>query len=56
MNEEIINEDKAAHLSETNGWLENDDPFFQLMDRIVKDRLNHVPRILREKQTGRNIF
>jgi prevent-host-death family protein len=45
-------EDHATHSSEANGRLENDDPFFQIMDRIVKDRLNHMPRILKEKETG----
>ena len=36
------------HLSKAAGWLEDDDPFFDAIDEIVKDRGKHVPRILRE--------
>ena len=28
------------------GWLDNDDPFFQAIERIVDERLKHRPRIL----------
>ena len=28
------------------GWLDNDDPFFQTIERIVDDRLKHRPRVL----------
>lgn len=34
-----------AHLSKIEGWLEADDPFFEVIDRIVRDRARHVPRI-----------
>ena len=36
------------HLSNAKGWLEDDDPFFDAMDRIIQKRSKHVPRILRE--------
>jgi prevent-host-death family protein len=36
------------HLSKAKGWLEEEDPFFDDIDRIVKDRVKHVPRILEE--------
>ncbi len=36
------------HLSNARGWLEDDDPFFEAIDRIVQERSRHVPRILRE--------
>ena len=36
------------HLCDAKGWLENDDPFFDTIDRIVQDRSKHVPRVLRE--------
>ncbi len=37
-----------THLREAKGWLEDDDPFFDAIDGIVKDRGKHVPRILKE--------
>ena len=33
-----------AHLSQAKGWLEDDDPFFDAMEGIVKDRVIHVIR------------
>ncbi len=36
------------HLSKAKGWLEEEDPFFDDIDRIVNDRAKHVPRILEE--------
>jgi prevent-host-death family protein len=36
------------HLSNARGWLEDDDPFFETIDRIVDERSKHVPRILKE--------
>ena len=41
-------EEDAVHLSNAQGWLKNDDPFFDAMERIVQDRSMHVPRILGE--------
>jgi len=35
-------------LIDAHGWLENDDPFFDAIDRIVQERPKHVPRILKE--------
>ena len=40
------------HLSQAKGWLENDDPFFDEVDRIVQDRTKHVPRITKGKPNG----
>jgi prevent-host-death family protein len=34
------------HLSKAKGWLENDDPFFDEIDRIIQNRTKHVPRVL----------
>ncbi len=39
------------HLSNAKGWLEDDDPFFEAIDRIMQERSKHVPRILRETPT-----
>ena len=36
-----------AHLSKAKGWLEDEDPYFEAIDGIVKDRGKHVPRILK---------
>jgi prevent-host-death family protein len=36
-----------THLCDAKGWLENNDPFFDAIDRIVLDRLEHVPRVLK---------
>jgi len=35
------------HLSKVEGWLESDDPFFELIDQIVHDRASHLPRASR---------
>ncbi len=34
------------HLSNARGWLEDDDPFFDAIDRIIQERSKHVPRVL----------
>ena len=36
------------HLCDARGWLENSDPFFDIIDRIILDRSKHVPRMLKE--------
>ena len=36
------------HLCDAKGWLENNDPFFDTIDRIILDRSKHVPRTLKE--------
>jgi prevent-host-death family protein len=41
---------KESHLSKVQGWLDEDDPFFTIMDRIVWDRKKHVPRILKSRK------
>ena len=39
------------HLCDAKGWLENSDPFFDIIDRIILDRSKHVPRILKNNPT-----
>jgi len=39
-------EESVRHLSDACGWLEDNDPFFQTIERVVEDRKKHVPRIL----------
>jgi hypothetical protein len=36
----------GSHLCKAKGWLDNDDPFFDSIDRIIQDRTKHVPRVL----------
>ena len=45
-------EETNRHLSQAQGWLEDDDPFFNEIDRIVQDRTKHVPRVLKGNPTG----
>lgn len=40
-----VDEDKQ-HLADAQGWLDNEDPFFDNMECIVEDRSKHVPRSL----------
>jgi len=39
------------HLCDAKGWLDNNDPFFETIDRIILDRSKHVPRMLKEIPT-----
>ncbi len=36
------------HLCNAKGWLEDDGPFFDTIDRIIQDRSKHVSRIVKE--------
>jgi prevent-host-death family protein len=38
------------HPSKVQGWLENDDSFFKIMDQIVKDRQKHFPRVQKSRK------
>jgi len=39
------------HLSEAKGWLEEGDPFFRIIESIIKNRNAHTPRLLEKKRT-----
>ena len=41
-------EENDKHLVDARGWLAEDDPFFEMIDLIVKERSVHLPRILKE--------
>ncbi len=41
---------REDHLSKVQGWLEEDDPFFKIMDQISRHRKKHVPRILKSNK------
>lgn len=42
-------EEDSVHLSYAHGWLEDDDPFFATIERIVRERSKHASRIIREE-------
>lgn len=42
-------EQNERHLGSARGWLNKDDSFFETMDRIVKNRSAHIPRVLQQK-------
>ena len=43
-----IDADTAApHIADVQGWLEDDDSFFTMIDTIVAERETHHPRALR---------
>ena len=39
-----------GHPSKVEGWLENSDPFFKIVNQIVKKRQKHFPRILKSRK------
>jgi prevent-host-death family protein len=39
---------QQEHLSNMKGWLDQDDPFFDTIDRVIEDRVQHAPRVLGE--------
>lgn len=41
-------EETHVHLSHAHGWLEDDDPFFAAIDRIIRERSKHTSRIIEE--------
>ena len=41
---------KEDHLSKVQGWLDESDPFFEIIDALVKDRRKHGPRILKSSK------
>jgi len=38
-----------THLADVKGWLDNDDPFFDTINSIIRDREIHLPRVLRDQ-------
>lgn len=37
------------HLKDAEGWLEDDDPFFDVINRLVEERSKHIPSVLKNK-------
>lgn len=42
-------EEETQHLAQAEGWLDEKDEFFGIMDRIVQGREKHTPRVLQEQ-------
>jgi prevent-host-death family protein len=40
----------SDHPGKVEGWLENSDPFFKIVNQIVKNRQKHFPRILKSQK------
>ncbi len=36
---------QEEHLSNMKGWLDQDDPFFDTIDKVIEDRVQHLPRV-----------
>ena len=36
------------HLGDVEGWLDETDPFFKIVETVVAERKRHVPRILKK--------
>ncbi len=45
-----IAEPDPGHPGKLEGWLENNDPFFRIVDQIVKNRQKHSPRMLKPRK------
>ncbi|MBM4338940.1 MAG: type II toxin-antitoxin system prevent-host-death family antitoxin [Deltaproteobacteria bacterium] len=45
-----VAESGSEHPGKVQGWLENSDPFFKIVNQIVKNRQKHSPRILRSQK------
>jgi prevent-host-death family protein len=43
-------EKNDSPIFESKGWLNESDPFFSSMDRIVQERAEHKPRVLKRKK------
>ena len=39
-------EQSEMHLAEVKGWLDENDPFFDTINGIVRNRKSHTPRVL----------
>jgi len=44
----VPTEENDKHLAQAKGWLREDDPLFQTIDSIVRNRSKHTSRLLRD--------
>jgi prevent-host-death family protein len=40
-------EQSTRHLGDVEGWLDEDDPFFDEINQIIQDRKKHTPRLIK---------
>ena len=40
----------SDHLSKVEGWLEDSDPFFKIVNQTVQHRQKHLPRVLKSRR------
>jgi prevent-host-death family protein len=45
---------QGNELVNVEGWLDEDDAYFEIMDEIVANRQRHVPRALKNKRARKN--
>jgi len=45
-----MGEQPEEHLGKVQGWLEDNDPFFDIVDQIVQERERHFPRTSRVRK------
>ena len=45
-----VAEPGSDHPGQVEGWLENSDPFFSIVNQIVKNRQKHFPRIRKARK------
>ena len=45
-----MEEPPEEHLARVQGWVEEDDPFFDIIEQVVQERQRHVPRISRSRR------
>ncbi len=41
-------EESEKHLADACGWLDDTDPFFNAIERMIAERSKHVPRVLKD--------
>lgn len=46
---------EASYLDGVKGWLDDDDPFFQVIDDIVASRSRHAPRVFQSRGPSEEI-
>jgi len=46
----VPTEENDEHLVQAKGWLKEDDPFFQTIESIVRNRSKHTSRLLTDAE------
>jgi prevent-host-death family protein len=43
---------ETSYLDSVEGWLDDDDPFFAIIDDDIAKRFRHTPRVLQGREPG----